>query len=82
MDLYKELLCNALEKEQVQIIFPQLKIDAEKIIQMQCYQMLCKIRDIICDEKLDDAECYMKIEKVILLFEELGDQCGDRHDFC
>ena len=44
MDLYKEILINVLAKENLQIIFPNLKIDPTKIVELECYKALQKLR--------------------------------------
>lgn len=42
---------------------------------------LLRIRDILADNGLSDESCFLKIEAVVSLLEELGVPCGDRHDF-
>lgn len=48
---------------------------------MKCYQALKKIKAIIDDDSLDDKECFMRIEEVICVLEEVGSGGGTRHDF-
>ncbi|HIT08872.1 MAG TPA: hypothetical protein IAB55_07300 [Candidatus Merdivicinus faecavium] len=81
MELYKEILSRMLREETVHVVFPDLKIDGEKIVQMGCYQALQKIGDIIRDETLEDEECFLKIEEIIKVLEDYGVECGLRHDF-
>lgn len=81
MELYKELLAKLLEHEEVKIVFPNLKIDPAELVELKCYQALRKIKAIIEDDSLTDRECYLKIEAIICLLEELGSDGGDRHDF-
>ena len=81
MDLYKEILIRLLEKEEDQITFPNLHIDAKEMIEIQSYQALQKIKAILEDDCLEDAECFRKIEEIICLFEEMGSDGGTRHDF-
>ncbi len=81
MDLYKEILSNALSSEKIQITFPNLKISPTEIIESECYQALQKIKAIIQNDSLNDSECFMKIEEIISVFENLGSSCGTRHDF-
>ncbi len=81
MELYKEILSQYLSQEQAQIIFPDLHLSAKEIVQLQCYQALQKIKDILHDDTLEDQECFMKIEEIICTFEELGSNGGNRHDF-
>lgn len=68
MELYKEILSRMLREETIHVVFPDLKIDGEKIVQMGCYQALQKIGDIIRDETLEDER----------LSENLGNYQGVR----
>ena len=43
--------------------------------------MLCRIKEIIEDDTLDDPECFMKIEEIVCVLEEVGSSGGIRHDF-
>lgn len=81
MELYKEILIEALSKERMEVFFPELEIDGAKIVEMACYRALCRIRDIIRDERLSDGECFQKIEEIICTLEALGSGGGSRHDF-
>ena len=81
MELYKEILANALRYEDVNITFPNLHIDAAQIIETSCYKALQKIKAVIEDDSLKDDECFMKIEEIVQTFEELGSNGGGRHDF-
>lgn len=42
---------------------------------------LRQIRDILADDTLSDENCFHRIEAVIRLLEDLGIDCGGRHDF-
>ncbi|WP_207670678.1 hypothetical protein [Clostridium sp. BSD2780061688st1 E8] len=46
-----------------------------------CYQALSQIKAVLEDDSLDDRECFMKIEKIVSIYEGLGSGCGNRHDF-
>lgn len=81
MDLYEQILYHALMTERVEITFPDLQLDPEKIVQETCYQTLQKIKNILADDTLDDRECFMKIDAVIQAFEAIGSDSGCRHDF-
>jgi len=81
MELYREILAHYLSKQNAQIIFPDLQINADAIIQQQCYQALCKIKTIIQDENLEDTECFMQIEQIICALEDIGVSGESRHDF-
>lgn len=78
MELYKELLINLLQKEQLHICFPDMKLDFDKILEMECYKYLHKIKAIINDDSLTDFNC---MEKIICLFKEMGSKVGNRHDY-
>ena len=81
MDLWTVLLANYLSAEQAQIIFPNISIEPEKIVEGICYQTLLKIKQILENEGLDDAACFLKIEEILCTLEDLGCDCGTRHDF-
>ena len=81
MDLYKQILAALLEKEEAQILFSTLNIDITKVLELECYKTLQKIKAILQDDSLNDKECFMKIEEIICVFEGLGASGGNRHDF-
>lgn len=81
MELYKEILAHALAQGEVQIIFPGNNPNISAIVEGTCYQTLQKIKAIIEDDSLDDKECFMRIEQIILALEEIGSTGGYRHDF-
>ena len=63
------------------IIHVEELIDAEKIVHDKCYQALCKIKEILENDVLEDAACFYKIEEIVCALEELGSDAGARHDF-
>ena len=81
MELYKELLAHILSKSKVRVRFSDFNIDANELVEQTCYKLLCRIRDIIRDDRLNDAECFKQIEQIIRLFEQIGSDGGSRHDF-
>ena len=81
MELYKEILLNALYNKEIQITFPNLKVSPNKIVRLECYKALKKIKAVLEDENLSDKECFMRIEKIICVFEDMGSDGGVRHDF-
>ena len=81
MELYKEILINVLNEGKIEVSFSNLEIDVAKTVEMQCYKTLCKIRDIIRDDALNDKQCFEKIEKIVCAFEQIGSNGGIRHDF-
>ena len=81
MELYAQILSKILENKEVNVIFPEIKINANEIIENECYKALCEIRAIIDDDKISDEECFLRIEKIIQLFEKWDCLEGYRHDF-
>lgn len=81
MELYEEILAKRLASERMEIAFPDLRVNAAEIVQMECYKVLQKIKAIMEDDSLDDGECFMRIEKIICAFEDAGSSGGFRHDF-
>ena len=81
VDLYKQILIEALSNEKVQVTFPNLSIDAKEIVEGVCYQALKKIKTILDDPSLEDEDCFQKIEEIVCTFEEIGSGGGIRHDY-
>ncbi len=81
MDLYKEILIHLLKNENIEIRFSNLEISTERLIEIESYVALYKIKTIIQDDSLNDKECFLKIEKIIQALEEIGSNGGNRHDF-
>lgn len=81
MELLKELLVKILEKEETHIVFPNLKISASDLVEMECYKALRKIKSVIENDSLEDKQCFMQIEEIINIFESSGSNGGGRHDF-
>ena len=42
---------------------------------------LRKIQEILSDDTLDDPAYFHRIEAIVSLLEDLGVDCGGRHDF-
>lgn len=82
MELYQEILCHVLANEKVQVSFPELiNTDVTKIVELECYKALGKIKAILEDDTLADSECFQQIEEIVCTFEGLGSGGGSRHDF-
>ncbi len=80
MELYNEILMNVIYNENVQVSFPDLEIDFNEIIKNKCYDAIVSITEIIKNDKLNDKECFEKIEEIICVLEQTGISCGNRHD--
>ena len=81
MELYVEILARYLAQENARLVFPDLQLNAKEIVELQCYQALCQIQEIVRDDSLEDAECFERIERIICVFEQMGSDGGVRHDF-
>ena len=82
MELYQEILCHVLANEKVQVSFPELtNTDVTKIVELECYKALRKIKAILENDALADSECFQQIEEIVCTFEDLGSGGGNRHDF-
>jgi len=81
MELYKEILAYALSYGEVKITFPDHNMDISQLVEGECYKALQKIKAIIHDDSLEDLECFMKIEEIICVLEDMGSSGGSRHDF-
>ena len=74
MELYQQILA---------VHIGALRIDpqaAKEIVESDSYKALEKIRAILADETLSDAECFRKIEAVVCVFEELAIANGGYSD--
>lgn len=81
MKFFKEILTKVLEKEEVQVIFPNLSFDLAELVEMKCFNALQKIKTVIENNNLSDKEYFLQIEEIICILEELGSSGGSRHDF-
>ena len=64
MELYQEILCHVLANEKVQVSFPELvNTDVIKIVELECYKALAKIKAIIEDDALADSECFQQLRR-------------------
>ena len=82
MELYQDILRHILADEKIQVSFPELtNSDSTKIVELECYKALAKVKAIIENDALEDSECFQQIEEIVCTFEELGSGGGSRHDF-
>lgn len=72
MQLNQEMLIYLLKRE---------GFDLQRDFDNECYRALAKIREVLRDDTLDDEECFMRIERIITIYEEMGSGGGTRHDF-
>ena len=76
MDLYKELLLKILEGERVEVTFPNLKINPEYIIQIECYTAVVAISAIVANNAMNDKEKIKEIKKTIASLKNYGLNIG------
>lgn len=81
MELFTQLFIKALEGQKVEVTFSGGNFDLKESIESASVAALGRIREILKDTALEDAECFKKIEAVVCEYEALGLDCGARHDF-
>ena len=81
MELYQQIIASFLNTHNAQITFPDLEMSSKEIVELESYKALHKIKEVIADTSHNDSECFAKIEEIIRIFEEMGSDCGSRHDF-
>ena len=83
MELYEEIILHALRNERaiISVSFPDMKLNAQELVGATSYGALIGIQHILKDDSLNDEECFYKIEKIVRIFENMGSDCGNRHDF-
>ena len=77
MELYEKILCETIARD----VIPSLRLDSAKLLELKCYHAIERIYQIISDETLEDPECFMKIEEIVCVLDDLGIGGGGRHDF-
>lgn len=56
MELYQEILCHVFANEKIYISFPELvHTDVTKIVELECYKALAKVKAIIENDALADS---------------------------
>jgi len=80
MELYQEILANLLAEAILLHLKETNWLSLPQLVEGECYKTLQKIKAIVDDDSLDDAQCFMKIEEIVCAFEEIGSS-GSRHDF-
>lgn len=80
MELYKNILCTLLQNNAVEVHFPDLELSTD-FFGTVCYRTLQKIKAVIEDDTINDPTCFLKIEEIMQIFEELCGKLPKRHDF-
>lgn len=78
MKLWQTILANATKECEGKMI---MEFDIEKLFEKECYIVLERIKAVLEDDSLEDKDCFERIERIVCLFEEIGSDCGARHDF-
>jgi uncharacterized protein (DUF1810 family) len=78
MRLIHEILIQVLAREEMHVVFPQLRSDIAEMAESAALRALEAIRAAVADDGLSDFEC---VEAIVRIFEELGSGGGGRHDF-
>lgn len=79
MKLFKDILAQVLSKQDLQITINDWNM--QELLQTLNFTMLGALEQILLslqDDELSDFEC---IEEIVEIFEDLGSDCGNRHDF-
>ncbi len=79
MELWREVLISGLQNENNKLDYINDKI-LKELIDIQSYSILLQIKQLLEDEKLEDEDCFIKIEKILCKLGENSVFC-DRHDF-
>ena len=81
MELFQRIFMQAIIDGKIQVAFHNADHTIAEVIDGICYQALAKICAIIQNDRLSDEECFLKIEEIVCVLEEIGADCGTRHDF-
>ena len=77
MDIKLELLSNCI-CDAVRENFDTLDINPKKLIDTQATKILGEIKEVICNDELDDFDA---IDKIVDIFSKYKIDSGCRHDF-
>lgn len=69
------------ETEEMEGLLKKWNLELAERIELRCYQALVEIKGILEDDTLTDAESFMRMERMICVFEKLGSGIDGRHDF-
>lgn len=83
MEFYAVILARILVEAGAAIVIggEDSELMLEKMVEMRCCQALSDIQEILKDDTLSDEECFLRIERIVALYEELGPGAGGHHDF-
>ena len=79
MELYAEILARALSEQRIQVTISG--VDLQRLAEDTCCRALRDIKAILEDDTLSDETCFEKIEAIVRVYERLGSDGRNRHDF-
>lgn len=83
MDFYESMINSFSEKLRAAVT----PTDEEKhsllaeLMDSAACRALEDIRTVLDDDRLDDPNCFWRIEKIVKIYEQIGSNAGSRHDF-
>ena len=83
MDFYESMINSFSEKLRASVT----PSDEEKqsllgeLMNNAACRALEEIRRVLDDDRLDDQECFARIEEIVKIYEKIGSNAGTRHDF-
>ena len=77
LELHEQILCETIARE----VIPALCLNPKELLEAKCYQTILRIYEIVSEERLDDPECFQRIEEIVCALDDLGIGGGGRHDF-
>ena len=78
MEILHRMAVDLISRGEVKL---NLSTDTVRYLENRCFEVLGRIREILADDSLDDPECFQRIEKIVCELENIGVDCGSRHDF-
>ena len=78
MEILHRMAVDLISRGEVKL---NLSTDTVRYLENRCFEALARIREILADDSLDDPECFQRIEKIVCELENIGVDCGSRHDF-
>lgn len=83
MDFYESMVNGFMENIRAVAGFQKEDFErwAMELMKDAACQALEKIRDVLDDDRLDDPNCFQRIEEIVKIYESIGSNGGSRHDF-
>lgn len=81
MELYEEIISELFAEYLLPYIQSFKMLPIKEMVEDRCYRALQDIRDIIRDDRIDDAQCIEKIDDILAILEQNGINTSPRHDY-